>query len=268
MKGAVFLGGGRITGALVAGLRLARYDRPVIVHDRHPDKLAKLKWEHGVITEPDLHHAVESAHLLVLAVRPDSIEALLKKISKRRIRRKLVAVSLAAGIPLSALRLALGPPVQWARAMPSPLCRTRQGLTALTFSHGLTSSIRAGLRAFFALVGRVAEIPENQFDAFTVTFSSSHGYHALAALTEAAVAHGLNRRIAQMAAAHALADGVSSWRAGDSSLGNLLDEAATPGGTAAAVISSLDAAGYHRIMQKGLRAGIKRAQKNSRLLSG
>jgi pyrroline-5-carboxylate reductase len=32
----VFLGGGRITNALVAGLRLAKYDKPIIVHDRNP----------------------------------------------------------------------------------------------------------------------------------------------------------------------------------------------------------------------------------------
>jgi pyrroline-5-carboxylate reductase len=266
VKGTVFLGGGRITQALVAGLRLAGYDRPIIVHDRHPLKLAALKRQHRVIAEPDLHHAVESAHLLILAVRPDSVEALLKKIREQGIRRRLVAVSLVAGIPLSVLRTALGPPVQWARAMPSPVSRTRQGLTALAFGRGLTASNRAELRAFFALVGQVLEIPENQFDAFTVTFSSSHGYHAMAALIEAAVANGLNRRAAQMAAAHALADGISSWRAGKLSLEHLMQEAATPGGTAAAVMSSLDAAGYRRIMRNGLRAGIERAQKNAELL--
>jgi pyrroline-5-carboxylate reductase len=265
VKDTVFLGGGRITGALVAGLRLASYDRPIIVHDRHIQKLVALKRRHGIIAEPDLHHAVESAHLLIVAVRPDSVKALLKKISEQRIHRGLVAVSLAAGIPLSALRAALGPPVRWARAMPSPVCRTSQGLTALAFGRGLTRANRAELRAFFAWVGPVVEIPENQFNAFTVTFSSSHGYHALAALIEAAIRNGLNRRAAQMAAAHALADGISSWRTGNLSLEYLLHEAATPGGTAAAVMSSLDAAGYQRILSEGLRAGIKRAQKNSLL---
>ena len=56
----------------------------------------------------------------------------------------------------------------------------------------------------FALVGAVLEIPENQFDAFTVTFSSSHGYHALATLIDAAEAVGLDRKSARVAATHAL----------------------------------------------------------------
>lgn len=265
MKATVFLGGGRITSALVAGLRFAGYDRPIVVHDRHSSKLHELKRQYAVIAEPDLSLAVESAHLLIMAVRPDSVRELLKEIHTY-IRRTTV-VSLAAGIPLVTLRAALGRSVQWVRAMPSPVCRSRQGLTALSFGRGLSPAARAEVRALFALVGAVVEIPEKQFDAFTVTFSSSHGYHALAALIEAAAIHGLDRKIACLAAAHAFCDGIASWRAGKLSLENLLQEAATPGGTAAAVIASLDSAGYQRMVEKGLRAGIKQARKNSRLVA-
>ena len=261
MKATVFLSGGRITSALLAGLRLAGYDRAVVVHDRHPEKLQKLKRKYGVAVEPDLHRAVESAHLLIIAVRPDSVRGLLNQIGT--ISRRLTAVSLAAGVPLSKLRTGLRSPVQWARAMPSPVCRAGRGLTALTFSRGISGGARAEVRNFFALVGAVLEIPENQFDAFTVTFSSSHGYHALAKLIGAAEAIGLDRKSARVAAAHALAVGIAAWRAGTSSLEDLLQEAATPGGTAAAVMSSLDRAGYARIVSQGLRAGISQARKNA-----
>jgi pyrroline-5-carboxylate reductase len=115
----------------------------------------------------------------------------------------------------------------------------------------------------FALVGGVLEIPENQFDAFTVTFSSSHGYHALATLIDAAEAIGLDRKSARLAAAHALADGIAAWRAGTSSLEDLLQEAATPGGTASAVMASINDAGYARIVSQALRAGIRQARKNA-----
>jgi pyrroline-5-carboxylate reductase len=263
VKATVFLGGGRITGALLAGLGLAGYDRPIVVHDRHPEKLRNLKREYGIAVEPDLHRAVESAHLLMIAVRPDSVPALLKEIGTRKIRRRLTAVSLAAGVPLSQLQAGLRSPVKWVRAMPSPVCRTGRGLTALTFGRDLSGAARATVRDLFARVGAVLEIPENQFDAFTVTFSSSHGYHALATLIAAAEAIGLDRKSARVAAAHALADGIAAWRAGTSPLQDLLQEASTPGGTAAAVIASITDAGYARIVQQGLCAGIRRARKNA-----
>ena len=263
MKATVFLGGGRITSALVAGLRLAEYERPIVVHDRHPRKLRQLKQEHGVIVEANLRRAVESARLLVIAVRPDSVRELLKEIGACGIRRRLTAVSLAAGIPLSKLQAGLGLPVRWVRAMPSPVCRSGQGLAALTFGRGLLSAERAEVWNLFALVGEVVEIPEKRFDAFTVTYSSSHGYHALAHLVRAAEAIGLDRKTARLAAAHALADGIAAWRTGDLSLEKLLQEAATPGGIAAAVMASLDDAGYQRMVAKGLAAGIRQARKNA-----
>ena len=148
MKATVFLGGGRITSALVAGLRLATYRRPIVVHDRHSKKLQQLKQQYGVIVEPDLHRAVESARVLIIAVRPDSVHDLLKEIGM--IHRPLTAVSLAAGIPVAKLQAGLERPVRWARAMPSPLCRSGRGLTALTFGARL-SNCRQGRSSRFVL---------------------------------------------------------------------------------------------------------------------
>lgn len=264
MNATVFLGGGRITSALVTGLLLAEYDRPIVVHDRHSTKLQQLKRQHGIIVQADLRRAVESAHLLIVAVRPDSVYKLLKEIRAHHISQRLTAVSFAAGIPLSRLQSRLGAPVRWVRAMPSPVCRSRKGLTALTFGHDFSSSERKEIRDLFQLVGAVVEIPEKQFDAFTVTYSSSHGYHALAALVAAAEAIGLDRKTARLAAAHALADGIAAWRTGDLPLKKLLEEAATPGGIAAAVTGSLDVRGYQRIVTQGLRAGLRQARKNAR----
>ena len=213
----VFLGGGRITGALLAGLRLAKYQQPIIVYDRHPEKLRRLHREYGVTVERDLRRAVEQADLLFIAVRPDAVHDLLQKIKASDPERinpgktnQLIVVSLAAGIPLSSLRGWLqaldkpqGKPVSWARAMPSPVARSGRGLTALTFGSGFPAAARRHVRNFFAQVGAILEISESRFDAFSVAYSSSQGYHALSVLAEAAQMIGLDRRTAMTAAASA-----------------------------------------------------------------
>jgi len=262
VKSIVFLGGGRITSALITGLRLARFDRRIVVHDRHPQKLEELRRQYGVKVDTGLHRAVRSAGMLVIAVRPDSVRGLLEEI-RPDIDKRMIAVSLAAGVPLAKLRGASGPGVRWARAMPSPLCRRGHGLTALVFGRGVSRTQRKEVRTLFAEVGKVVEIPESRFDAFTVTFSSSQGYHALAALMVAAERVGLDSKTARMAAAHALADAIAVWREGTVPLEELLEEAATPGGTAAAVMAAMDAAGYRRIVERGLRAGIGQARRNA-----
>ena len=268
MKPTVFLGGGRITSALLAGLGLAKYKAPVIVHDRNPHKLRALKKEFGVSTEPELLPAVAQAKLLIIAVRPGDVERLLHTLQEARTSANFVACSLAAGIPLANLQKMLGPPVHWVRAMPSPVARSGCGLTALTFPPRSSRADRALVRNFFAQVGEVVEIPEKRFDAFTVTYSASHGYHALTALTRAARNLGLEGKIASAAAAHALGDAIVAWREGEESLDSVLREAATPGGIAATVMNSLDKAGYRRIILRALQAGAARARQNAKAARG
>jgi pyrroline-5-carboxylate reductase len=261
MKTTVFLGGGRITGALLAGLRLAKYRGPLVVYDRHPEKLRRLQKLYRVRSEPSLPRAVAQADLLIIAVRPSSVGSLLEEIG--RIGRPLIVVSLAAGVPLSFLRMRLGPPVRWARAMPSPVCRSGRGLTALTFARGFPAVAKREVKSLFALVGPVLEIPEREFDAFTVTYSCSHGYHALSTLAAAAEKLGLRRKTALAAATHALADGIAAWRDDDVPLKALLYEAATPGGIAATVMESMNRAGYKKVVERGLTAGLSLARKNA-----
>jgi len=258
----VFLGGGRITGAMCAGLRLARYDGPIVVYDRNPKKLRALRRESRVETARNLMCALERASMVVLAVRPASVSEMLAEVKASEVAPGL-CVSLAAGIPFKKLLAGL-PKARWVRTMPSPVCRIARGLTAICFDRRVPKSDRTRVRELFRHVGQIVEIPERQFDAFTATFSSSHGYHAVRTLAERAHRAGLDRKTAQTAAAHALCDGVQYWRQSGSSLDDLLHEAATPGGTAAATMAAMDQAGYARVVAKGLAAGIGQAGRNAK----
>lgn len=263
MKATVFLGGGHITGALAAGLRLAGYDGEIVVYDRHPEKLRALRRESRVEMARDLKSAIMRAGMLVIAVRPGSVHEMLEEVAACGIAAPRLCVSLAAGIPLRKLRAWL--PVHWARAMPSPVCRIAKGLTPVTFDRSVTKNERVRVRQLFARVGPVLDLPERQLDAITAAHSPTHGYHALATLAKAAQAVGLDRATALTAAAHALSDGILYWRESGKALTDLLREAATPGGIAAATMSAMDASGYARVVGNGIRAGVRRARLNAKL---
>ena len=264
MKATVFLGGGRITGALCAGLRLAGDQRELVVYDRHPKKLQALRRESRIQIARDLKSAVAQAGLLVIAVRPESVKEMLREVEACGAAPPTLCVSLAAGIPFRNMRKWLGAPVRWVRAMPSPVCRIGRGLTPVSYDRGVTKSDRARVRKLFALVGPVINLPESQMDAITATHSPTHGYHALAHLAEAAQRAGLNRKTALIAAAHALSDGIAYWQESGLELDELLHEAATPGGIAAATMAAMDQAGYARVIRKGLSAGIEQAGRNAK----
>ena len=173
-------------------------------------------------------------------------------------------MSLAAGIPLRVLTRSAGR----ARAlgsrhaesgMPQRPRTDRRNFPAATAANEIARVVRG----FFAAFGPVVEIPESKFDAFTVTYSCSHGYHALATLADAAEHAGLDRKTALLAAAHALADGITAWREGSESLDDLLEEAATPGGIAATCAAAMDAAGYRHAVRNGVAAGLRHARSAS-----
>ncbi len=264
IKSTVFLGGGHITGALAAGLRLAGSKASIVVYDRNPEKLRALRRESGAEIARELKGAVEQAGMLVIAVRPGSVREMLDELATCGAQAPRLCVSLAAGVPVRNLRAWLGPPVHWARAMPSPVCRIGKGLTPVCFDGSVAKAERVRVRQFFEHVGPVLNLPEGQFDAITAAHSPTHGYHALATLAKAAQDAGLDRKTALIAAAHALSDGILYWKESGNELADLLHEAATPGGIAAATMSAMDASGYARVVKNGIRAGIQQARRNAR----
>lgn len=263
-KPVVFLGGGRITSALAAGLRLAGDKRKILVYERHPDKVRALGRESEVEAAPDLRSALEQAAMVIIAVRPSSVREMIEEVLVSGTPPPRLWVSLAAGIPLQSLRHWLGKPARWVRAMPSPVCRIGRGLTPISFDRSVTTKERSEVRKFFEQVGPVLELPEKQMDAITAAHSPTHGYHALAALAKAVEASGLDRKTALTAAAHALSDGIDYWRQSGIGLDELLAEAATPGGIAAATMDAMDKAAYAKAVAKGIQAGIERAQRNAK----
>ncbi|HXZ18983.1 MAG TPA: NAD(P)-binding domain-containing protein [Candidatus Acidoferrales bacterium] len=266
MSAIVFLGGGHITASLIAGLRGAspklRGRARIVVHDRNPQKLRSLARRFAIEAEPSLHHAVQHAGILIVAVRPQDVIPLLA--GARQIPKRAMCVSLAAGVPLSALRRACRQTVAWARAMPSPASRNRRGLTALVFDRAFPSRARQRVKSLFGRVGPTVVIPEREFDAFTVVYSTSQGYHALAARVSAARRLGLSPRTAFLAAAHGMVEGVRALEENPGAASNLLAEAATPGGIAAEVIRVMRARGYDRLVERAYRAGLARARRMAR----
>jgi len=262
MSALVFLGAGRISAALVAGLRAGGYRSRIVVCDRHPEKLRRLRRSFGVQVEADPRRAAAQAGLLMVAVRPADVLPLLATLGG--LPAHAVPVSLAAGVPLRTLARAVPTRVPWTRAMPSPAVRTRHGLTALAFAPGVPHAARRRVRALFARAGGVLEIPEGDFDAFSVVYSTSQGYHALAARIRAARKLGLDAQTALVAVRHSLLDalrdvGEISGK-NPAALDELIAAAATPGGLAAKTLETQRAAGYDRSIERAFRAGLARAR--------
>eukprot|EP00904_Undaria_pinnatifida_P009007 jgi/Undpi1/5236/HiC_scaffold_2.g00517.m1 len=98
-----FIGAGMMSSAMINGIIAAKVTKPehIIASDVYQPSLDRLKTS-GIRTSQDNMEVVSGADVVILAVKPDVIPAVLKEIDPHLIAKSLV-VSIAAGVPLAVL---------------------------------------------------------------------------------------------------------------------------------------------------------------------
>src|SRR5579884_4414097 len=122
------LGGGRIGEALLSSGW--RDPSEVVVTDRREERLAELRERYGAEATADNAAAVTAAGLVVIAVKPQDIDALLGQMGIH-LTPEQTLVSVAAAIPTAHIeqRIAEGVPV--VRAMPNAPATVHEGMAGI-----------------------------------------------------------------------------------------------------------------------------------------
>jgi pyrroline-5-carboxylate reductase len=231
-------GAGRIASALAEGwARVAPERRPGLrFHDPVGDRAARLAEVTGGEALASSADLVAAADIVIVAVRPEDVEPLLKSVAGLLGERGLVSV--AAGVPLARLGAALAPGSRVGRVMPSVAARL--GLSVSLFERGTLGDLAGPVQAAFDGLGSTVEIDEALFDAATAVAGCMPGYAAYLAMAfaEAGVRGGLDSRTADLLAMAALRSATAVVAdSGDPE--GIAAEAATPGGMTAAGLQAL-----------------------------
>src|ERR1700693_5355892 len=120
------IGGGRIGEALLSGLLSSGW-RDIVVPSRREDRVAELHERYEVDATTSNPEAVNGPALVVLAVKPQDIEALLAEIGPL-VSVEQTVLTVAAAIPTAYIeaRIAEGVPV--VRAMPNSPSTVHEGM--------------------------------------------------------------------------------------------------------------------------------------------
>jgi pyrroline-5-carboxylate reductase len=228
------LGAGRIATALAEGWARVTpgYRRPALrFYDPVAERATRLAEATGGEALPSPADLVAAADLVIVAVRPEDVEPLLKSMAGLLGERGLVSV--AAGVSLSRLGAALPPGAKVGRLMPSVAARL--GLSVSLFEPGTLGDLVDPTRAVFEALGSTVEVDEALFDVATAVAGCMPGYAAYLALAfaEAGVHGGLDPRTAELLALSALSSATAAVADSGDPQG-VAAEAATPGGMTAA----------------------------------
>jgi pyrroline-5-carboxylate reductase len=257
------LGGGRIGEALLAGLLGSgwRSRDEIVVTVRGSARAAELHARHGVEATTSNPEAVLGAGLVVIAVKPQDIAALLDEVGALLLPEQTV-LSVAAAIPTSHIetRIAAGVPV--VRAMPNAPSTVHEGMAGLCAGAHADEAQLALAEEALAHLGRVVRVPEDTMDAVTALSGSGPAYFALLAeaMIEAGILLGVSREISTTLVVQTMLGTAKQLRDLGMHPVELRESVTSPGGTTIAAIRELEQAGVRAAFLNAIQAAMTRAR--------
>jgi pyrroline-5-carboxylate reductase len=259
------LGGGKIGEALLSGLlRGERHPDDIVVTEKYEERAAFLRDTYGVRVV-SVAEALEHASTVILAVKPQDIDALLGELAPGAGPQHLV-VSVAAGVTTAHLERALPDGVAVVRCMPNTPALVDEAMTAVAAGAHATERQLATAAALLASVGRVVQVPESQLDAVTALSGSGPAYFffLVEAMIDAGILLGLPRALAAELIVQTAVGSATMLRDSGEHPVQLREAVTSPGGTTIAAIRELEAHG----VRAALLAAIEAAARRSRELGG
>jgi pyrroline-5-carboxylate reductase len=260
------LGAGAMGEALAAGLLRAGVPAERLhATDPDPARRKALEAGRGVRCGSDPGEAVAEADLVVLAVKPGVVAGALRALAplgRERLTRPLW-ISIAAGLPLTALASELPAGARIVRAMPNTPALVGEGATAYVANAATTPADRVAARALFESVGMAWEAPDEALlDAVTGLSGSGPAYVfvMLEALADAGVRMGLPRDAASALATQTVLGAATLARQSGRHPAALKDQVASPGGTTISGLERLEAGGFRSALFEAVAAATRRSR--------
>ncbi len=258
-----FIGGGNMAAALIGGLtKRGLPSERIVVADPIAEQLQRLVRDYGVRGAADNASAVKGAEVVVLAVKPQQMRAVALALAPHLADHKPLLLSVAAGIPHAALARWFGSQTPVVRTMPNRPALNGFGATGLYAPASVGAANRALAESIMAAVSATVWVEhESQMDTVTALSGSGPAYFFLfmEALEAAARERGLPADIAHKLTLETAFGAAQMARQSSEPLAALREQVTSKGGTTAAALAVLDAAGLRAIVAHAVAAADRRS---------
>jgi pyrroline-5-carboxylate reductase len=258
------LGGGKIGESLLAGLRSSGWT-DVIVTTRREERAAELRERYGAEATTVNADAVRHADVIVIAVKPQDIDALLAELGQELTPRHTV-LSVAAAIPTGVIERQIAADVPVVRAMPNAPSTVHEGIAGICAgAHAGREHLERAAQVLRA-VGGVVEVAEPYMDAVTAVSGSGPAYFALLAeaMIEAGILLGLSREVSTELVVQTMFGTAKLLRDEKMHPVELREAVTSPGGTTTRAIRELEQAGVRAAFLNAINAAMERSQELAR----
>lgn len=259
-----FIGGGNMARSLIGGLVADGFEAPHIhVSDPESEVRSALSARWGVKTFANNPSAVADADTVVLAVKPQQIQSVVRELSAGWQHSQLL-LSIAAGIRLEDIQRWLGhEKAAIVRAMPNTPSLVQAGATALYANEQVSRQQHELAESILRAVGLTLWLDdEKQMAAVTAVSGSGPAYYFLVmeAMQKAAEELGLPEKTARLLVLEtAFGAAKMALESGDDPA-QLRQNVTSPGGTTERAIHELQDGGLEAVFENAMIAAALRAR--------
>ncbi|MGB8216081.1 MAG: pyrroline-5-carboxylate reductase [Candidatus Methanoperedens sp.] len=257
-----FIGTGKMGEALIKGILHAQLVPPenIYASDMDSEKLKSLEKQYKISTCKDNCSAVTDSDILIIAVKPQTIPALLKEI-KFSIKNQLI-ISIAAGVAIATYESELPHGTKVVRVMPNIAATVREAASAISPGSAVSKDDLEIAKTIFNAIGQSVILPEHLMDAVTGLSGSGPAYifMVIEALADGGVHEGLDRNTAKLLAAQTVLGAARMVLEDRSHTGQLKDMVTSPGGTTSRGLRVMEEKGVRVAMMNAVIAACERSK--------
>lgn len=252
-----FIGAGNMARAIIGGL-LENGFAAADLWASEPDieRLQDLA-ERGLNVTSDNRAAVAAADIVVLAVKPQVMKAVVTDLASAAQSRQPLMVSIAAGISLDALDRWLGGEVALVRCMPNTPSLVQTGASGLFANSRVSAEQRQQATTVLEAVGIALWVQsEAELDAVTAISGSGPAYYFLMmeAMTAAGVKLGLSEETARGLTLQTALGAARMASNSEVDPTELRRRVTSPNGTTERAIKTFQAEGFDALVEHALTA--------------
>ena len=262
-----FIGGGNMASALISGLaNPPRSNLHIRVVDPNREARERLEKTFDLCAYTDPVAAIEGADVVLLAIKPQIMSAVLAELAGH-VRREQLVLSIAAGVTMASIEAQLGQGLAVVRCMPNTPALIGHGITGMAAGPHCDARQRGLAEEILAAASEVVWLDDEELmDAVTAVSGTGPAYYFLLteALAAAARELGLPAETAERLAAITCFGAGAMLASSPGEAEELRRRVTSPGGTTEAAMAVLEDGAFRGLMQRAVRA----ARDRSRELSG
>ena len=254
------IGTGNMGGAIIRGLCSSERQYEIYVYDVNTRLTDQLKEQYPVVVMPSVQELPEKCDVVIAAVKPQSMEGVLKE-CKKTLPPSALFVSVAVGLPISYYSYILGEDKKIVRTMPNTPALIREGVTIVSYGDNITPDDKQTVRGIFSCIGSVEELDESLMSEVTALTSSSpaYVYMMIEAMADAAVQSGIPRSISYRLAAQVVSGSAKMVLETGKHPAELKDMVCSPAGTTIEAVYTLEEKGFRNAIMAAMKECTKRA---------